>query len=196
MMKLLQAPITSMTLGGISFLLTMFMLLNKPLPAKAVVQETPPDDTPQSFWERHNPEMDQLLKEMNLEKQDLAKREAELRELSTRLQAERAEITVVTQRVAQLQAEFDQNVVRMKEEEAPNLKRLAKLYSGMSPEATSAIMKELDDQTVVKLFSVMKDSESAALLDAMAREGETQAKRAASISESLRKTISEKKKSP
>jgi hypothetical protein len=42
----------------------------------------------------------------------------------------------------------------------------------------------------------MKEDQSAPLLDAMAREGETQAKRAAAIAEALRKTIAEKKKSP
>jgi flagellar motility protein MotE (MotC chaperone) len=194
MIRLLQAPVTSMTLGGLSFLLTMFFLLNRPLLSKSVVQDEEPDSGPVAFWQRHNPEMDQLLQEVKREKEDLAKREAELRELATRLQAERAEINTVTQRVAQLQVEFDQNVTRVKEEETPNLKRLAKLYSNMSPDAIAAILKELDDQTVVKLFSVMKDSESAPLLDAMAKGTDAQAKRAASISEALRRTIPEKKK--
>jgi flagellar motility protein MotE (MotC chaperone) len=98
--------------------------------------------------------------------------------------------------VAQLQFEFDQNLVRVKEEEIPNLKKLAKMYTAMSPEGASAIMRELDDLVVVKVMSFMKEDQSAPLLDAMAREGETQAKRAAAIAEALRKTIAEKKKSP
>jgi flagellar motility protein MotE (MotC chaperone) len=196
-MKLLRAPFVSTTLGGLSFLLTMFLLLNKPLPSSnAVHEEVTEEQAVVGFWERHNPETDQLLQEIRREKEDLAKREAELRELATRLQAEQAEINAVTQRVAQLQVEFDQNVIRVKEEEAPSLKRLTRLYASMSPEAVSAIIKELDDQMVVKLFSAMKDSESAPLLDAMAKEGEAQAKRAASISEAMRRVISEKKKVP
>jgi flagellar motility protein MotE (MotC chaperone) len=197
MIKLLQAPITSMTLGGLSFLLTMFFLLNHPLPSAATTRH---DDSEESvateFWQRHDPEIDQLLQEVRREKEALAKREAELRELAARLAAERAEINTVTQRVAQMQMEFDQNVVRVKEEEAPNLKRLAKLYTTMSPEAVLTILKELDDQTVVKLFNAMKDSDTAPLLEAMTKEGEGQAKRAAAITDALRRTISEKKKAP
>jgi flagellar motility protein MotE (MotC chaperone) len=123
-----------------------------------------------SFWQNHNPEIDQLLQEIRHEKEDLAKREAELRELATRLQAERAEINTVTQRVVQLQSEFDQNVIRVREEELPSLKKLAKLYTSMTPEAVLAIFKEMDDQTVAKILRSMKESETAPLLEGMAKQ--------------------------
>lgn len=195
-MKFLQAPITAMLLGGLSFLLTMFALLEKPLKAGARPSEQSPEETVVSFWQRHNPETDQLLKEVKTEREYLAKRAAELRELETRLAAERAEINTITQRVAQLQMEFDQTIIRVKEEEAPNLKKLARLYAAMSPEGASAIMRELDDMVVVKVMSFMKEDQSAPLLDAMAREGEVQARRAATIAEALRKTVADKKKTP
>ena len=195
MIKLLQAPITSMTLGGLSFLLTFFLLLNKPLPAAAHAdhEEEEEHGITETFWQRHNPEIDQLVQEVQRDKEALARREADLRELATRLQAERAEINAVTQRVAQLQMEFDQNIIRIKEDEVPGLKRLAKLYSTMSQEAVLAILKEMDDPSVVKIFKAMKETETAPLLDAMAKQGETQAKRVAAISEGLSKTLSDKK---
>ena len=195
-MKFLQAPITAMVLGGLSFLLTMFALIEKPLKAAAKPPEPTEEERNIGFWERHDPEVDQLLKEMKSEKEQLEKRATELRELETRLAAERAEINQITQRVAQLQFEFDQNIIRVKEEEVPNLKKLAKMYTAMSPEGASAIMRELDDMVVVKVMSFMKEDQSAPLLDAMATAGEAQAKRAASIAEALRKTIAERKKSP
>jgi flagellar motility protein MotE (MotC chaperone) len=194
--KLLQAPVTAMFLGGLSFLLTMLALLQKPLENVARPAVHTEAEQMEGFWQRHNPEVDQLLIEIKREKEELVKKGAELRELEARLQLERAEITQVTQRVAQLQMEFDQNIVRVKEEETPNLKKLAKLYVSMSPEGASAILRELDDEVVVKIFSCMKEEESAPLLDAMAMEGETQAKRAAAIAEALRTRITEKKKSP
>jgi len=135
-----------------------------------------------------------MLQELKKEKESLTKREADLKELETRLQAERAELTTITQRVQQLQMEFDQNVIRVKEEETPNLKKLARMYSNMSPEAVSVIFKELDDQVVVKILSFMKEAESAPLIENMAKEGDAQAKRAALLSESLRKTLGEKRK--
>jgi len=174
----------------------MFLLLNKPLQTAATPQERDEDEevAPEDFWKNHNPEIDQLLGEVRREKEGLAKREAELRELTTRLQAERAEITTVTQRVAQLQSEFDQNIIRVKEEETPTLKKLAKLYSTMSLESALSIFKEMDDPALIKIFKTMKDSDTAAFLDAMTKQGDAQAKRAAFITESLTRTISEPKK--
>ena len=185
-----------MLLGGLSFLLTMFALIEKPLKASARPVEHTEEQKIAGFWERHNPEVDQLLKEIQTEREYLTQKAAELRDLETRLAAERAEINQVTQRVAQLQLEFDQSIIRVKEEEMPNLKKLARLYSTMSPEGASAILRELDDMVVVKVMSFMKEDQSAPLLEAMATEGETQAKRAANIAEALRKTVADKKKTP
>ncbi len=195
-MKFLQAPVFAMLLGGLAFLLTTFALIQKPLAESAKPRVATEEETEQGFWERHDPEVDQLLHELKNEKELLAKRAAELKELETRLAAERAELNQVTQRVAEIQQEFDASVIRIKEEEGPNLKKLAKLYMTMSPEAASAIFRELDDEVVVKLFAIMKEDQSAPLLEAMARGGEEQAKRAASLAEALRKTTTEKKKSP
>ena len=195
MLSLLRAPITSITLGGLSFLLTMFLLLNR-VQIKATPQERDEIEevAPEEFWTNHNPEIDQLLNEVRREKEALAKREAELRDLTTRLQTERAELTTVTQRVAQLQAEFDQNIIRVKEEETPNLKKLAKLYTTMSPDAALTIFKDMDDPALIKVFKNMKESDTANFLDAMAKQGEAQAKRVAFITEALSRTITEQKK--
>jgi flagellar motility protein MotE (MotC chaperone) len=197
MMSLLRAPITSIMIGGLSFLLTMFLLLTKPLQATVAAQNATEeeDGTPESFWNAHNPEIDVLLNEVRREKETMAKREAQLKELETRLQAERAEINTVTQRVAQLQADFDQNIIRVKEEELPTLKKLGKLYTSMTPDSVLAIFKELDDPALIKILKTMKEADSAPLLDAMAKKSDADAKRAAFISEALTRTITEKKKS-
>ena len=195
-MNFLQAPLTAMLLGGLAFLLTLFALIQKPLTESSRPREHTEEEQVVGFWQRHDPEVDQLLQEVKSEKELLAKRASELKELEARLAAERAELNQVTQRVAQVQMEFDQSVTRIKEDETPNLKKLAKVYMSMSPEAASTIFRELDDQVVVKLLAVMKEDQSAPLLEAMAKQGEDQAKRAAGLAESLRKTTTEKKKSP
>ena len=185
-----------MMLGGLAFLLTVFALIQKPLAESAKPREQTEEEQTVTFWQRHDPEVDLLLQEVKNEKELLAKRAAELKELEARLAAERAELNQVTQRVTQIQQEFDQSVIRIKEEETPNLKKLAKLYTTMSPEGASAIFRELDDEVVVKLLTFMKEDQSAPLLEAMARQGEEQAKRAASLAEAMRTTTTEKKKTP
>jgi flagellar motility protein MotE (MotC chaperone) len=195
-MRFLRSPITAMLLGGLSFLLTTFALVQKPLAERGKPMPQTSEEKVADFWERHDPEVDLLLEQLKAEKEFLTKRTAELRDLEARLAAERAEINQVTQRVAQLQLEFDQNIVRVKEEETPNLKKLAKLYTTMSPEGASIIFRELEDEVIVKVMRFMSEDQSAPLFDAMAREGEAQAKRAASIAEALRKATTEKKKTP
>jgi flagellar motility protein MotE (MotC chaperone) len=194
MIKLLQSPLTAMLLGGVSFLFTMFALVEKPLRDSVHHEPMTEEEAQIHFWSQHNPEVDQLLQELRREKEDLARREGELKKLAEQLQAERAAITTVTQRVARLQAEFDQNVIRVKDDEVPQLKKLVKVYSTMSPEGAAAIFKELDDQTVVKLMSLMKEELSASMLDSMAKEGPDQAKRAAALAEALRHVLPDKKK--
>jgi flagellar motility protein MotE (MotC chaperone) len=137
-------------------------------------------------WEFTNPEADQLMAELKAEKAALAKKEQELNDLGVRLRTERSEVDDATATVKKLQADFDQNVLRIKEEEVANLKKLAKVYADMSPEGAAAIFAELDDSAVEKIMVFMKEDQTAGILEALARKGQPEAKRAASISERLR----------
>jgi flagellar motility protein MotE (MotC chaperone) len=137
-------------------------------------------------WEFFNPEVERLVKELAQEKKALALREQQLNELATRLEAERAEITTVTQAVHRLQQEFDRGVLRIREEETANLKKLAKVYATMTPEGAVTILRQMEDEQIVKFMVFMKDGETAPLLENFARQGEAEAKRAAAIMERLR----------
>ena len=137
-------------------------------------------------WEFTNPEADQLVSELKDERAAVKKREQELDALAVRLAAEQTEINQATQSVYQLQMDFDKNVVRIKEEETANLKKLAKVYSAMTPESAAKVFTEMDDQAVIKIMVFMKDSDTAAILEAIAKTGSTEAKRVAVLSETLR----------
>lgn len=133
-----------------------------------------------------NPEADQLVGELKDEKQRLDDREQQLNELAARLDSERGEITNAALSVQALQADFDKNVLRINEEETANLKKLAKVYSAMTPESASVILADLDDVQVAKIMVFMKEEDAAAILEALAKKGDAQAKRAADLSERLR----------
>ena len=137
-------------------------------------------------WTFVNPEVDELVADLKNQIASLGTRKKDLDELATRLQTERLELNQATQTVFRLQSEFDHNVIRAREEETGNLKRLAKMFSGMTPEGATTILKELEDPTVVKVMMFMKDSETAAILEMLAKGGEAEAKRAAAITELLR----------
>lgn len=184
-MKLLQSPWVAALLGLLLYAGTTAMLWKPPAPVP-VEPAGEAQREPGPSWIFHNAEIEQLVAELKKEKESLAQREKQLADLAARLQSERVEINQVTQHVHQLQVEFDRNVVRAREEETANLKKLAKMYAAMTPEGSAAIFKQLDDTSLVKIMMFMKDTENAPILEQMAKQGDAQAKRAAALSERLR----------
>jgi len=190
MMRLFQSPWTASSLGVIVYLAVFVMAWKPP----TIPEEDPGAAAPSAAgpsWSFQNPEVDLLIGELKREKEAVAAREKELKELAERLRIEHAELLQLTQAVQQVQAEFDQNITRVRAEEAANLKRLAKTYAAMSPAGAASVLKAMDDSTVVKVLLFMKDSETAAVLEVLAKQSPADAKRAAAISERLRLSLSE-----
>ena len=140
-------------------------------------------------WQFRNPEFDQWIAEIKREKEAVQVREQQLRELEARLETERQELATVTQSVQQLQADFDRNVVRFTAQEAENLKRQAKVIAGMSPEGAAALLKEMQDDDIVLILFTMKADEASLVLDTLSKLGKTEAKRAAAITERMRRAL-------
>lgn len=204
MNKFLQSPLFAALVGLILYVVVtaMFWPPMKPvLPEEtdgatnSVALHKPKARAPKvktPSWDFTNPEVDSLVSELRKEKQALADRARQLDELAARIQAEKAELSAVTQNVHQLQRELDQTVLKVDEEEATNLKKLAKIYSSMSPDGAASILKQLDEATVVKMMTFMKESETAPILETLAKIGDEESKQAAAISERLRLTIPRK----
>jgi flagellar motility protein MotE (MotC chaperone) len=204
MNKFLQSPLFAALLGLILYVMVTAMLWPSMTPVlpeeedgatNSVASHKPKSRTAKvkgPSWDFSNPEVDALVNELRKEKQALADRARQLDELASRIQAEKAELSAVTQNVHQLQRELDQTVLKVDEEEAANLKKLAKIYSSMSPDGAASILKQLDEATVVKMMTFMKESETAPILETLAKSGDEESKQAASISERLRLTIPRK----
>ncbi len=167
---------------------------NKSGAVEAGASDAPPKGVEQASWMYNNMEVESLVKELREEQAGLAKREADLKELAARLQSEREELNQLTQAVHRLQKEFDASVVRVADEETTNLKRLAKTYSGLEPEGTATIFRQMDDGSVVKILMFMKEAETGPILGALSKLGEAEAKRAGELTERLRVAIMPKKK--
>ncbi|MEY2410418.1 MAG: hypothetical protein QOF48_3088 [Verrucomicrobiota bacterium] len=191
MIKFLQSGWMTALLGAACYIgvTAVLMASSKSLNHPRAAVSSEPSGGRGPSWEFTNPEVDRLIAELNKEKLAVAAREQQLNELATRLQSERAEINQVTQTVFRLQQEFDRNVLRVRDDEAANLRKLAKIYATMSPEGATTIIRQLEDEDIAKLLVIMKESEAAPLLENLARLGEPEAKRAAALSERLRKSI-------
>jgi flagellar motility protein MotE (MotC chaperone) len=186
MTKLITSPWTAALVGGIVYLASTVAFWKTPArTASSLVSNASAARTGAS-WEFTNPEADQLIAELKVEKKALEKKEQQLNELSLRLDAEKAEINQATQAVHQLQVDFDKNVVRVRDEEIANLKKLAKVYAAMAPDSAAMVLAQLDDSSIVKILVFMKEDETAAVLESLAKKGPAEAKRVANLSESLR----------
>ena len=190
MSRLLQSNWVVMVLGMVLYLAVTAVLLP---PAKIFARVHPPSaatgHTRGASWDFFNPELDRLMEELTKERKAVAAREEQLNELSTRLDAERTELNIVLQSMQRTQKEFDRNIVRVRDEESANLKKLAKVYANMSPEGAATIIKQMEDDQIVKFMVFMKENESAPLLETFAKLGEAEAKRAAAVTERLRRAI-------
>ena len=185
MTKLLTSTWMTIPVGVAVYAVSTILFWKTPVAPPRAAQAVPAA-VKNELGEYRNPEADQLVGELKEEKQKLDDREQKLNELAARLDAERGEISNATASVQQLQADFDKNVLRIKDEEIANLKKLAKVYSAMTPDGAALILSDLDDIQVAKILVFMKEGDAAAILESISKKGEVQAKRAADLSERLR----------
>ncbi len=189
-LKFLQSRWGLALIAAASFLGTTFYMMGKSLPqlTRSAPSKTHNADLQKAgpSWTFHNPEIDQLLDELKKEKANVGLRDKQLSELQVRLQTERGELEDIMKSVKKLQQEFDQQVVRVQEEEVANLKKLAKTYAAMEPASAVVILRELNDDNLVKILVFMKETETALILETLAKKGDPDAKRAANLSEKLR----------
>ena len=117
-------------------------------------------------WGFKNPELDQMVAELKQEKEAVSLRTQQLKDLEARLASERQEINAVTDMVSRLQREMDLSILRIKQEEIPNLKKLAKIHASMSAEGSANILKEETDEEILKVLFYLKPSETGPILEA------------------------------
>ena len=124
-------------------------------------------------------EIAKMLKEVEAEKRKYEKRnelldfkEKTLESLRADMDAERKELdtlklelnkildSVTTQKVA-----LKKETIQLDEAESKNIKRLATVYGGMKPEKAAMIIKEMDEETAVKLLTMMDGKMSGRILE-------------------------------
>src|SRR5690349_11264393 len=188
-MKFLQSKLFAAVLGSTLFMLTTAFLTTSglaPVPRHEGEEEGEHGaNTKGPSWSFFNPELDQIIAELKSEKDAAVAKEKQLNELAARLRAERAELDEALKGIKKIQSQVDQDVFRIKDNEAGNLKKLAKMYAAMEPASAAKILRELDDAIVVKTLTLMKEPETALVLESFSKLGEAETKRAAALAENL-----------
>ncbi len=146
---------------------------------------------PPVIWSFKTAAIDELITELKNERQSIIEEQKDLASLSSQVTAERQEVERVKGEVARMRQELEARIVEVSENERDNLKKLVSTYTVMAPASAVLILRELDEDTVVKILSAMKADRVSLILGEMARivdksTDEAPARRAARISDKLR----------
>ena len=88
-----------------------------------------------------------------------------------------------------MRKEIGERVIEINTDETKNLRGLAQTYTNLTPKAAVAIIREMDDVTVVKILSLMKPDIVAPIFEEMSKTPDKDgllSRRAAVLSEKLR----------
>jgi flagellar motility protein MotE (MotC chaperone) len=144
------------------------------------------EDTGWDFW---TIEIDNLSADLREERARLHKESDLLDQRAARIAAEEKEMERVRSDIEALRRQIGDKVTEVSAEESKNIRSLAQTYATLSPHAAVAILREMDDTTVVKIFSQMKPDVVGPIFEEMSKttDGDVpQARRAAILSERLR----------
>jgi flagellar motility protein MotE (MotC chaperone) len=194
MNRLLTNPIVVIVVGLLSGAATglyTFWHAAEAAVARASIVEISHEEEEQRAqgWDFWTIEIDSLASELKDEKARQQKLAEELEQRAGRLAAEEQELARVRSELEAMRADLEARVITVGNDEMKNLRSLAQTYSNLSPRAAVAIVRELDDVTVVKILALMKPDVVGPILEEMTKSAGpdgTLAARAAALSEKLR----------
>jgi len=143
-------------------------------------------------WNFKTEAVDELVSELKASKEGLLDEMKDLSLLQAQISAEREEVEKLKAEVIRLRQELDVRIVEVQDFEKDNIKKLALTYATMPPISAVPILRELEEDTVVKIFAQMKPEIVSKMLGTMAslvdktQRARTPAEQAANISNKLR----------
>ncbi len=148
-------------------------------------------DLPPRIWSFKTEAVDLLISELQAERAKLATDQKDFLAMKNQTAAERAELDKLRTEIKALRDEIDLRIVEVEERELKNLKTLAQTYAAMNPAQAVTIFREMEENMVVKVLSMMKTTVVGPILGEMAKApdrpgSEGMAKRAARITDKLR----------
>jgi flagellar motility protein MotE (MotC chaperone) len=140
-------------------------------------------------WDFWTIEIDGLASELKEERARLRQQAELLNQRAARVAAEQQELAKIRTDLEAMRTEIGRKIIEVTADESKNLRTLAQTYSGLTPKGAVAILREMDDTTIVKILSLMKAESVGPIFEEMAKTSApdgTLARRAALLSEKLR----------
>jgi flagellar motility protein MotE (MotC chaperone) len=189
MMTFLQSKWTAAVVGAVCYFGTIALLWR---PVFANVRRAETKRSPRALLNAahlSDHEMDLLAADLRANRRALDERQQQLQRWEARLQTEQEEFRRLAVQVDKKCAEFDQLVTRISTNEAANLINLAGACTEMPPAAATALLKQIDDERLVKILALLERKPLAAILEQLAKGDPADVKRAAVLLERLRLVI-------
>ena len=121
---------------------------------------------PWDFWTL---EIDKLSHELEAKLADLAGREADLEAREARIAAAMQELAQARAEIDSMRNQLSENIGQLKESEMKNIRTLAATYADMKPKASLPLLRELSDETIIKILAVWKPDNVRPLLDEISK---------------------------
>lgn len=172
-MKKLLPLVTILAGAVLAPLIGLFVFMQAALPIvrglKAAQETTHPVEIPKKPWDFWTLEIDKLSDELEAKLASLTEREADLDGREARLAASMQELKQARAEIDALRDQLAKQVGQIKESEIKNIRTLAATYADMKPKAVLPIMRELSDDTVIKILAVWKPDIVRPLLDEISK---------------------------
>jgi len=183
MKDLLSSKATMVILGGLLYIgVTMFYIydsIEEFTPVKkgdaTKAEITPVLKGPS--WDYKNPELDALVRELESRKEKIEKKEEELRFWELQINKELGNLTSITNRVENLQIEFERYASTLTENEEENIKRLLDLFKTLEPEQIGTILEPMADEKIAKIFRLLKPADVGPVVELWLSKGGENEKR-------------------
>jgi len=167
-MKMLTSGWGLALVATLAYLGTSTFLVLRELPIPAAPGPGPTAKPPR-VWSFKTEAVDELITQLHEEHEKFAKEQKTVEAQRSQLASERAELEHVRDEIKQLRDDLDQRVIKIQEADLKNLKTLATQYSAMKPATAVAVFREMDEDMVVKILSVMKADRITAIIEEMAK---------------------------
>lgn len=196
-MKSFLPPLLTILLGvlsGVGTSVYVFWRSAEPLFTQAILEqqqarEKVPEEDLEKGWDFWTIEIENLANELRGEKERFMLETEQAEQRSARITTEQQELDALRNEIENLRREISERVIQIRDSEKKNIRTLALTYTNLSPQAAIALIRELDDVTVVKILSQMKPDVIGPIFEEMSQltaPGNNLAQRAALLSEKIR----------
>ena len=183
MKDLLSSKVTMVILGGLLYIgVTMFCIyysIENFTPVQkgdaTEVEITPVLEGPS--WDYKNPELDALVRDLESRKEKIEKKEEELRLWELQINKDLGNLTSITNRLKNLQIEFERSASTLTENEEENIKRLLDLFKTLEPEQIGTILEPMADEKIAKIFRLLKPADVGPVVELWLSKGGENEKR-------------------